>query len=161
MCGSVSHSIVSDFWRPCSSPGSSVYGMSQANILEWVAISFSRASFRSRDQTWISHIAGRFYTREAQWVARLFQLFGGKGQGFPGIGPLPPFYLLWLPSVLSWCWWVCHLGANVSQWAYNKAQDLLEFNSSTILDLVGLTSFYLVSGLVILLKIVSHPLSSF
>ena len=28
----------------CSAPGSSVHGISQARILEWVAISFSRGS---------------------------------------------------------------------------------------------------------------------
>ena len=33
----------------CSQPGSSVYGISQARILEWVAISFSRGSTRPRD----------------------------------------------------------------------------------------------------------------
>ena len=33
----------------CSLPGSSVHGISQARILEWVAISFSRGSFRLRD----------------------------------------------------------------------------------------------------------------
>ena len=35
----------------CSLPGSSVHGILQAGILEWVAISFSRRSFWSRDQT--------------------------------------------------------------------------------------------------------------
>ena len=45
----------------CSPPGSSVYGISQARILEWVAISFSRGSCGSRDQTQVSCIAGRFF----------------------------------------------------------------------------------------------------
>ena len=35
----------------CSPPGSSVHGIFQARILEWVAISFSRGSFQPRDQT--------------------------------------------------------------------------------------------------------------
>ena len=35
----------------CNPPGSSVDGISQARTLEWVAISFSRGSFWSRDQT--------------------------------------------------------------------------------------------------------------
>ena len=43
----------------CSPPGSSVHGILQARILEWVAISFSRGSSRPRDQTQISRIAGR------------------------------------------------------------------------------------------------------
>ena len=42
--------------RDCSLPGSSVHGISQARILEGVAISFSRGSSRSRDQTRISCI---------------------------------------------------------------------------------------------------------
>ena len=43
----------------CSPPGSSVRGILQAGILEWVAISFSRESSRPRSQTWVSCIAGR------------------------------------------------------------------------------------------------------
>ena len=43
----------------CSPPGSSVHGIFQARILEWVAISFSRGSSRPRDLTHISRIAGR------------------------------------------------------------------------------------------------------
>jgi len=43
----------------CSPPGSSVHGIFQARVLEWVAISFSRGSFQPRDQTLISCIAGR------------------------------------------------------------------------------------------------------
>ena len=49
------------------SPGSSVHGISQARILEWVAISSSRESFQPRDQTlisWVSCIAGGFFTIE-------------------------------------------------------------------------------------------------
>ena len=41
-----------------SPPGSSVHGISQARILEWVAISFSRESSLPRDRTGISHITG-------------------------------------------------------------------------------------------------------
>ena len=46
----------------CSPPGSSVHGILQARILEWVAMTFSRGSSRPRDQTWVSSIAGRFFT---------------------------------------------------------------------------------------------------
>ena len=46
----------------CSLPGSSVHGILQVRILEWVAISFSRGSSRPRDQTWASCIAGSFFT---------------------------------------------------------------------------------------------------
>ena len=40
----------------CSSSGSSFQGISQARILEWVAISFSRGSSQSRDRTQVSWI---------------------------------------------------------------------------------------------------------
>ena len=40
-----------------SPPGSSVHGIFQARILEWVAISYSRGSSQSRDQTHISCIS--------------------------------------------------------------------------------------------------------
>ena len=40
-----------------SPPGSSVHGVFQARIPEWVAISFSRESSRSRDRTYISWVS--------------------------------------------------------------------------------------------------------
>ena len=46
----------------CSLPGSSVHRISQAKLLEWVAISFSRGSYWPRDRTWVSCIAGRRFT---------------------------------------------------------------------------------------------------
>ena len=46
----------------CSLPGCYVYGILQTRTLEWVAISFSRGSSCSRDQTWVSCIAGEFFT---------------------------------------------------------------------------------------------------
>ena len=48
----------------CSPPGSSVHGILQASIQEWVPIPFSRGFSGPRDQTHISCIAGRFFTTE-------------------------------------------------------------------------------------------------
>ena len=48
----------------CSPPGSSVHGILQARILEWVAVCFSRGSSQPRDQTCVSCTAGRFFTTE-------------------------------------------------------------------------------------------------
>ena len=39
-----------------------VHGILQARILEWVAFPFSRGSSQLRDETQVSHIAGRFFT---------------------------------------------------------------------------------------------------
>ena len=41
----------------CSLPGSSVHGILQSRILEWVAISFSRGSSQPRDWTSISYVS--------------------------------------------------------------------------------------------------------
>ena len=46
----------------CSLLGSSVHGIFQARVLEWVAISFSRGSPQPRDRTQVSRIAGRHFT---------------------------------------------------------------------------------------------------
>ena len=51
----------------CSPPGFSVYRILQARILNWVSISFSRGSSRSRNWTQVSLIAGRsFYSLSHQ-----------------------------------------------------------------------------------------------
>ena len=46
----------------CSLPGSSVHGILQARVLEWVAIPFCRGSSWLRDWTWVFCIACRFFT---------------------------------------------------------------------------------------------------
>ena len=48
--------------EPHDPPGSSVDGIIQAKILEWIVIPFSRGSSWLRDRTWVSCIAGRFFT---------------------------------------------------------------------------------------------------
>ena len=62
----------------CSLPGSSIRGIFQARVLEWVAVSFPRRSSQPRDQTQVSRIAGRRFTIWAtredsyiMWNARL------------------------------------------------------------------------------------------
>ena len=54
----------------CSLPGSSVHGILQARILEWVAIPFSRRSSQARDRTQVSctgkWILNHWATREAK-----------------------------------------------------------------------------------------------
>ena len=44
-----------DFSPPGQGPF--VHGISQARILEWIAISFSRGSFQHKDQTCVTYIA--------------------------------------------------------------------------------------------------------
>ena len=46
----------------CSPPGSTLHGILRERILERVAVPFSRGSSPPRDLTWVSCIAGRFFT---------------------------------------------------------------------------------------------------
>ena len=49
-------------YMDCSLWCTSVHGIFQARVLEWVAISFSRGSFGPRDRTQVSHITSRHFT---------------------------------------------------------------------------------------------------
>ena len=66
-----------------SPPGSSVHGILQARILEWVATSFSRRFSWPRGRTGVSYIAGRFFTiwatREALQMRSTLKLFKSHG----------------------------------------------------------------------------------
>ena len=75
------------FWDPmdCSLQGSSVLGILQARILEWVAIPFSRVSSQPRNQTQFSCIDSGFYT------------FWGTREALS----IPPKRILWLLWLLS------------------------------------------------------------
>ena len=54
-------------------PGSSVHGIFQVRMLQWVAISSSRASSQPQDRTWVSCTAGRFFTIWATRVSLIYQ----------------------------------------------------------------------------------------
>ena len=95
----------------CSLPGSSVRGIFQARVVEWVAISFSKESSQPRDWTRISHIAGRCFnlwaTREVQswykepthwkrpWCWERLRA-GGEGGDREWDG--------WMASLTQWTW---------------------------------------------------------
>ena len=68
-----------------SPPGSSLHGILQARILEWVVIPLSRGSSQPRDQTWVSCVAGRFFTI---WATRKAQEYW-SGYPIPSPGDLP------------------------------------------------------------------------
>ena len=66
----------------CSLPGSSIHEIFQASVLEWVAISFSRGSFRPRDWTQVSCIAARHFTIWAtreKGMATQFSILAWRG----------------------------------------------------------------------------------
>ena len=62
----------------CSLPGSSVHGILQARILEWVAISFPIASSQPRiepESLASLPFAGRFFTTRATWEALCMHIY--------------------------------------------------------------------------------------
>ena len=73
----VSRLVTSDLCNPMdySPPGSSVQGILQARILEWIAISFSRGTSQPRDWTLVSCIAGRFFTVWVTGKSMCFTMF--------------------------------------------------------------------------------------
>ena len=75
-------------WDPmvCSPPGSSVHEISQARMLGWVVIPFSRGSSLPRDWTHVSCVAGGCVTAEPP---------GKSLVPSPGIKPGPPEFGAW------------------------------------------------------------------
>ena len=69
----------------CSLPGSSVRGILQAWILEWVAIPFSRGSSWPRVWNWVSCIVHRFFTiwttKKVHYVYNGLLDSEGEGEG--------------------------------------------------------------------------------
>ena len=93
--------------------GSSVHGIFQARILEWVAISFSRRSSQPRDWTWVSCTVGRRFTiwatREAHWPL-VTELKLQVPLIFPEVREVGLKVLILLPPGRFFSWWGSHLG---------------------------------------------------
>ena len=97
--GGLLASVVSDSVTPmdCSPPGSSVQGIFQIRILEWVAISFSRGSSWPRDWTHISCIS-----------RQVLYLLSHQGSQLTGwLETRYPLCCLWIPRDLTRGLWQC------------------------------------------------------
>ena len=80
----LSGSVVSDFVTPRTGTHQALLsmGVPQARILQWAAMPSSRGSSQLRDQTQVSHIAGRFFTT---WATREgWKAYYLNCQGSPG-----------------------------------------------------------------------------
>ena len=84
----------------CSLPGSSVHGILEARILEWVTIPFSRGSSQSRDWTQVSYVAGGCFTIWATRERRLI-LIEIFGEEIIGQFPFPFSESQWTFTVLG------------------------------------------------------------
>ena len=93
----------------CRLLGSFVHGILNARVLKWVAISSSRGSSRLRNQTQVSHIAGRFFTDWAMREAHMcinHPLHAANGLvslhlGDPFLNPSYWFQAFWCNTLLS------------------------------------------------------------
>ena len=79
----------------CSPPGSYLHGILLARVLEWVAISFSRGSYRPRDPTRVSRIPDRHFNLWARELAHLIlKQFVKDATNFE-LFHLFPLFILW------------------------------------------------------------------
>ena len=88
----------------CSPPSSSVHGILQAKILEWVVISSSRRSSQPRDWTWVSCgscITGGFF------IAECISIYLYLSHSFLPVHPsvdveaVPKSWLLWINDAVN------------------------------------------------------------
>ena len=79
------------FWDPidCNPQGSFVHRISQARILEWVTISFSRGSFQPRDWTHISCIGGQILCFAGGSEGKEFTYYAEYLHSIPGFERSP------------------------------------------------------------------------
>ena len=88
----------------CCPPGSSVHGIFQARILEWVAISFSRGTSGPRDWTGVSSVSctgRRILYHCATWETSfiILTVCCFSQAGFPDVSQVPAT----VPTVPKWC----------------------------------------------------------
>ena len=91
----------------CSPPGSSVHGILQARILEWVAMPSSRRSSRHRGQLWVSYISctGRWVLHQKSPDPLFNSQFHALPTVFLGLIPGPKALAgprIQLPKLLPW-----------------------------------------------------------
>ena len=117
---SVSHSVVCDFFDPMdhSWPGSSVRGILQARILEWVTIFFSRGSSPRRDQTQVSRIAGKFFIKRNKFRMLLITASGPRITLL--LMPEPNTFHSLILSLIFFCFWTSIYLNNIITWILLK-----------------------------------------
>ena len=118
-------------WTICSTPGSSVYGIFQTGIEEWVVISYSRGSSWPTDQICISRISRQIFYYCTTWEATVqfscsvvsdsLQPHGLKHARPPCPSPTPSISSNSCP-LSWWCHQPSHLLPSLSCPAFNLSQ---------------------------------------
>ena len=106
-------------WDPmdCSPQGSSVRGISQARILEWVAISSSKGSFWIRDQTLVSCIGKWILYHWATWEAPPLHVLLKLNVPTKPIFPFP--FLLSTTALQAFFLFLCSI-LHISSWSFRS-----------------------------------------
>ena len=88
----------------CRPPGSSVHGILQAGIVEWVAMPFSRGSSQPRVWIWASCIIGRFFTVWATREASSWLKTGRQNEIWPWrVSPISEIWPIWITCYFITC----------------------------------------------------------
>ena len=121
----------------CSLPGSSVRGIFQAIVLEWIAISFFRGSSQPRARTRVSRIVDRRFTvwatREVrQHIKKQRHCFVNKGPSSQGYGFSSGHVWMWKLDceeswvLKNWCFWTWRRLLRVPWTARRSNQSILK-----------------------------------
>ena len=102
----------------CTLLGSSVHGILQARILEWVVVPFSRGSSQPKDRTQVFCIVGRFFTiwatREAEYRIACINIQKKPGEFIASFKQLSLKFQL-TPMSVRWTWWLASNEENTTK----------------------------------------------
>ena len=123
----------------CSPPDSSVHGIFQARVLEWIAISFSRGSSQPRNRTRVSCSVSPGNEIKWYWVFWIY-LSGGNR--------IPPF-MVWI--FRHGCWNIFPyllfssvlLPLQANLYKLSKDFDISSTNKPEIIDIIESTPIFL------------------
>ena len=152
LCAVVIDQSLSGVWlfcnpTDCSPPGSSVHRISQARMLEWVAISFSSGFSQPRDWTHIScidkEVLYHWATKEAPFLCENITIpsksFDSKLQKMVPYIPSWYFSVYFLTRTISYITWYNHQNQKTSINIILASQTPVTFHRlSPIVSLIGL-----------------------
>ena len=105
----------------CSLPGSSLFGILQTRVLEWVVISFSRGSSKFRDQTRVSLIPGRHFNFWATWEAPHVEIFSFiQKQNVFFVNLSKNYYFTTFSDSIKTHFPIFYWGIGIATWSYGN-----------------------------------------
>ena len=134
----------------CNTSGSSVHGVSQARILEWDLISFSRGSSWARDWTWVSCIScigmWLLYHWATPWV-----MVHGFAKSWTQLST-------WAPVAIITIRWMAMCGACLSVYPFSLSSVYPICHLSSVSPIIYLCPIYYLSSIYLSIYLSSKPL---